>query len=175
MKSLTPQLEAFCAAMVIHDKASDAYRAAYPEQSSKWKNETIQNRAYRLRNKPEVKARIEELRAKASRSLEITVERVLKERARLAFFDPRRLLDEDGNPRPVHQLDDDTAAVIAGLEVDSVTTTKPGTKAKTTTRTTKIKLASKHDSLQALERHLGIYKDGGGQVAPLSIHIHLER
>ena len=34
---------------------------------------------------------------------------VLTELARIAFFDPRRLLDDDGNPIPLHLLDADTA------------------------------------------------------------------
>lgn len=41
----------------------------------------------------------------------------MQEYARLGFFDPRNLFHEDGSPKPIQELDDDTAAVLAGLEV----------------------------------------------------------
>lgn len=49
--------------------------------------------------------------------MELTDERISREIARIAFFDPRRMFDTEGNPKPLHELDDDTAAAIAGLEV----------------------------------------------------------
>lgn len=52
--------------------------------------------------------------------LGITAERVLQERSRLAFFDVRRLFRDDGSPVPVNELDADTAAAIAGLEVAEI-------------------------------------------------------
>jgi len=47
----------------------------------------------------------------------ITLERTLREIARIAYFDPRRMFDAEGRPKAVHELDDDTAAVVAGLDV----------------------------------------------------------
>jgi phage terminase small subunit len=44
-------------------------------------------------------------------------ERIKRELARIAFFDPRKLFDDDGNLKPIKNLDDDTAAVIAGCDV----------------------------------------------------------
>lgn len=49
--------------------------------------------------------------------MELTKDRVALEIARLAFFDPRKLFATDGSPLPIHDLDDDTAAAVAGLEV----------------------------------------------------------
>ena len=40
------------------------------------------------------------------------VDRVLTEYAKLAFLDIRKAFDEDGNLKPIHELDDDTAAAI---------------------------------------------------------------
>jgi phage terminase small subunit len=50
-------------------------------------------------------------------AMELTVERVRRETARIAFFDPRKMFGADGQPLPITELDDDTAAVINGLEV----------------------------------------------------------
>lgn len=45
-----------------------------------------------------------------------TREEINRELRRIAFFDPRQLFDEEGKPIPITELDDDTAAVICGLE-----------------------------------------------------------
>ncbi len=46
----------------------------------------------------------------------ITIERTLKEVARVAYFDSRKLWHADGRMKLPHELDDDTAAVIASTE-----------------------------------------------------------
>lgn len=50
-------------------------------------------------------------------AMELTKERVQREIARIAFFDPRKMFHPDGRPKDVTELDDDTAACIVGLEV----------------------------------------------------------
>ena len=50
-------------------------------------------------------------------AMELTVERVRRETARIAFFDPRKMFAPDGRPLAITELDDDTAAVITGLDV----------------------------------------------------------
>jgi phage terminase small subunit len=92
---------------------------------------------------------------------------VLQERARLAFFDVRKLLDATGKPKAIQDLDDDTAAAIQGLDVANIGSGEVGVG-----EVLKIKLADKNASLTALEKHLGLYRDGD-QAAPLQIHIHL--
>lgn len=77
---------------------------------------TAEQQGPRLLGNVGVSTAIQAAQAKRSDRTEITADRVLKEIARLAFFDARRLLDDDGEPLPIHQLDDDTAAGIAGLE-----------------------------------------------------------
>lgn len=47
-------------------------------------------------------------------------ERLLRALAAVAYFDPRRLTYEDGVPRPVSELDDDTATALMGLEVQEI-------------------------------------------------------
>lgn len=103
-----------------------------------------------------------------SKRTEITQDRVLKERARLAFFDVRKLLDNAGNPLPIQALDDDTAAAIAGLDVVTIGNAEAGEG-----QILKIKWADKSAHLTALEKHLGMYKDGTGDSPPLHIHLHL--
>lgn len=49
--------------------------------------------------------------------LELTSESVLRSLAQSVFFDPRKLYRADGTLKDVHELDDDTAMALAGLEV----------------------------------------------------------
>ena len=45
-------------------------------------------------------------------SLGVTTFHLLQARARMAYFDPGKLLDAEGKPRPIHQLDEDTRAAL---------------------------------------------------------------
>lgn len=49
--------------------------------------------------------------------MELTKERVTREVARICFFDPRKMFSPDGRPLAITELDEDTAAVIIGLDV----------------------------------------------------------
>ena len=85
---------------------------------------------------------------------EITQDRVLVEVARLAFLDIRRAFDVDGNLKAIHDLDDDTAAAISGIEVlESVG------ESGLVTRLKKIRLADKRASLELAGRHLQMWND----------------
>lgn len=139
-----------------------ALRAGYRDTRA------LRSWASNLLRKPTVRAEIERRASAAMRKLEISAERVLLERARLAFFDPRRLFDASGAPRPINELDDDTAAAVAGVDVDAAIDERGRDASRI-----RYKLADKAASLTALEKHLGLYRDDNGDSAPLNIHIHL--
>jgi hypothetical protein len=48
--------------------------------------------------------------------VELTAERTLLEVARVAFADIRKVVDNQGNPVPLHFLDDDTVAAIVSVK-----------------------------------------------------------
>lgn len=50
-------------------------------------------------------------------AMELTKERIAREIARVAFFDPRKMFHADGRPKEITELDDDTAAAIVGIDV----------------------------------------------------------
>lgn len=105
---------------------------------------------------------LEERRTAIYDNLEITTERILKERARLAFFDPRKLFDKDGKPIPIHELDDDTAAALAGLDVMEEYAGS-GEERVFIGYTKKYKLADKNASLTSLEKQKGMYEKDNEQ------------
>lgn len=167
---LTPQRARFAIELARGQSQSDAYRVAYPT-SLKWAGNTLWSAASALAADPKVRARVAELTARGMRSLDLTIERVLLERKRQAFFDARKLFDSTGKPLPIHALDDDTAAAIVGLDVCQVGNAEMGFG-----EVLKLKLADKNASLTALERHLGMYADNdpaGRKAGVINIQINL--
>lgn len=164
---LSRQQELFAQGIAKGKTQSDAYREAYPA-SLKWEDKSLWSKASTLAADEKVKRRVAELQAPAIKKLDISIERIMLERARMAFFDPRKLFDDDGKPIHVSKLDDDTAAAIAGLDI-----VMQGNESMGFAEVAKIKLADKNASLTALEKINGMYKDDDTKANPLSIHIHL--
>lgn len=157
--TLTPKQSRFVAEYVKDCNGTQAaIRAGYSAK-------TAESQASRLLSNVKVADVVAKSLERMSNKLEITAERVLLERARLAFFDVRKLLDSTGRPKSIQDLDDDTAAAIAGIDVAN--------EHMGIGEVLKIKLADKNASLTALEKHLGLYKDGTGDSVPLHIHLHL--
>lgn len=113
---LTPKQDAFCQRYIETGNASQAYRLSY--NAAKMKPETVNRTAKELLDNPKIAARLGVLKERLLEKHDVTFDRVVKEYARLAFLDIRRAFDEQGNLKPIHELDDDTAAAIAGLEVE---------------------------------------------------------
>ena len=110
--------------------------------------------AEKLLRKAEIKQAIQEAMKARSDRTEITQDRVLQELARLAFFDPRKMFHGDGSPKAIHELDDDTAAAISGLDVVNVGNSEIGIG-----QVLKYKIADKGAALANAMRHLGMFTD----------------
>lgn len=108
--------------------------------------------------KPDISSAVQEAMKARSQRTEITQDRVLQELARIAFFDPRRLLNPDGSPKPINELDDDTAAALAGLDVTEEFEGS-GEDRVFVGYTKKFKIADKNTALTNAMRHLGMMKD----------------
>ncbi len=109
-KKLTAKQKLFVDEYLIDLNASAAARRAKysPRTAFRIGQENLQ--------KPAIQAAIQLRMADREKRTEITQDRVLQEYARIAFLDPRKLVDENGNPLPLHKLSDDVAAAIAGLD-----------------------------------------------------------
>ncbi|MBN3779801.1 terminase small subunit [Burkholderia sp. Ac-20345] len=92
----------------------------------------------------------------------ITQDRVLRELARIAFFDIRRLYNADGTLKRPDQLDDEAAAGLAGVDVVEQMTYSAdgdGELTATPTLTKKAKVFDKTTALTLAMRHLGMLND----------------
>lgn len=147
-KVLTPKQAQFVREYLIDLNATQAaIRAGYSAKTAEWIGP-------QLLTKSHVASAVGAAQQKRGEKTGVTAERVVQEIARLAFFDPRKLLKSDGEPVPLQELDDDTAAAIAGVE--TATERQRGEEGVTVIR--KYKIADKNSALEKLAKHLGIYE-----------------
>lgn len=105
---------------------------------------------------------------KAQETVQLTSERVMASLAQTLFFDPRRLYHCDGTLKAVHELDDDTAMALTGLEINETVTGK-GKERKVAGRTVKVKWLDKGSAREHAARILGLFeRDNRQRADPLS-------
>lgn len=121
----------------------------------------------------DVQAAIAERRVNILEAADIHQEMIVRELGRIAFSRHRDLYDQHGNVRPVHELDDETGAQIAGFEVEETITGEGAT--RLVTRVTKVKRWDKRQALRDLAAIAGIDKsaEGGGGGTIFNIQINL--
>lgn len=95
-------------------------------------------------------------------AMELTEERVMRETARLAFFDPRKMFAADGRPISIHELDSDTAACIVGLDVLEEYSGS-GQDRVLVGHVKKYKIADKNSALERAAKILGMFKKDNEQ------------
>ena len=103
------------------------------------------------------------------RQLEISglsVDRTLREIARLAYADIRKLYNEDGSLKKVQELDDDTAATVASIEVDEI-----GSGENVIGITRKLKQHSKTTALDQAMKFHGLYEKDNSQRQPVTVNV----
>ncbi len=121
-----------------------AIRAGYSQK-------TANEQGARLLAKVSIQAELSARMKAREQRTEITQDRVLQEIARVAFFDPRKLFSDDGSPKRLVDLDDDSAAVVAGLDVATIGNADVGVG-----QVMKYKIADKLKALDQCMSHLGM-------------------
>jgi len=108
---LTPKQKRFVAEYLIDLNATQAaIRTGYSAK-------TAASQGARLLKQGGVARAVQAAQQARAVRTEITQDRVLQELARIAFFDIRRLYREDGSMKDPCELDADTAAALASIEV----------------------------------------------------------
>jgi phage terminase small subunit len=150
--TIAPKQQRFVDEYLIDLNATQAaIRAGYSAK-------TAGSQAFDLLKKPEIQGAISARQQERQKRTEVTQDRVLQEVARLAFLDIRKVLTDGGNLKPISELDDDTAAAIAGLEIMEEHQGS-GADRVFIGYTKKLKLSDKKGALELLMRHLGMLKD----------------
>jgi phage terminase small subunit len=112
---LTPKEEAFCLAIVEGLSKSDAYRKAYRPLRAKAK--TIHEKASRIMGRGKVRTRVAELMAPVIAQAQMTRTEWLQRLTKCCRFDPRKMFDADGKPKPITELEENEAAAIEQYEL----------------------------------------------------------
>lgn len=153
--ALTPKQKIFADEYLIDLNATRAYKMAYPNVT---KEETAAAAGARLLRNVKVEEYIQERMKDREKRTEITQDMVLKELAKVGFFDIRRLFDDSGKPLDITGLDNETAASIVGLEVMDIYE-GTGEDKEFVGYIKKYKLSDKLKALEMIGRHLGMFKD----------------
>lgn len=154
-RALTPKQAEFVEQYIIDLNGTQAaIRAGYSPR-------TANEQAARLLTKVSVRSALTEAMKARENRTHITQDRVLQELARIAFFDLRKLYREDGSMKGMHELDDDAAAVLAGVDVVETmkASVEDGEIIHTPEFTKKAKVFDKGTALTLAMRHLGMLKD----------------
>ena len=147
--ALTQKQKKFCEEYLVDLNGTAAYiRAGYSP-----KRLAASTHASRLLRKPGVVEYIRTLRREQSGRTKITADRVLRELACMAFSDVRRLHDSSGEPIPVQDLDDDTAAAVQSC-AGAVRK-----ESEVTICVFRYRLYDKKGALELLGKHLGLFSD----------------
>jgi len=115
---------------------------------------------------PKVIHRLDERRKELAQKYELTTENVIKSLAQAVYFDPRKLYDENGNLKPITELDDDTAQALSGFEVMEEKGSGED-RGKVIGFTKKVKWLDKNVAREQAMKHLGLYEQDNKQRNPL--------
>lgn len=147
--SLTPKQETFATGLAAGLSQAEAYRQAFPN-SRKWKDEAVYSRASALAATDKVQQRVQELGQKAAAANEVTIERIVKELAKIAFGNSRDVMEWGPNGvklKDSKDLDDGAAAMVS--EVAETTSLGGGS--------LKLKTHDKVAALRILGEHVGMF------------------
>ena len=170
---MTDKQKKFCDEYLIDFNATRAYKAAYPSCN---KDETARVNGSKLLTNTNIQEYIQERKEDLKKRVEVTQEDVINQLARIAFGDIRKLYNESGGLKNIQDIDDDTAAIITGIE-----TTEEfdgfGQDREQIGYTKKIKMAEKTKALDLLGRYFGIFKDKVevNQDKPFEVNINVKR
>lgn len=152
---MTDAQKRFCDEYLTDLNATRAYKVAYLRCK---KDETANVNGSKLLRNAKVQEYISEKMKEREKRTEITQDMVIKELAKIAFLDIRKLYTENGQLKNIADMDSETAGAISSLE----TLEKYegyGDDIEKIGDTQKVKLLDKTKALELLGRHLGIFND----------------
>jgi len=147
------QQERFCDEYLIDFNGKQAcIRAGYSARSAA-------RQAVRLLELPQVQEWLQQKKKAVSSKLQINQQRTLLEIGRIAFSDIRKIFNEDGTLKQVHELDDDTAAALAAVDIEELFENMGKAGKVPIGFAKKVKLWDKLKALEMLAKHYGLLGD----------------
>ena len=152
---MTDAQKRFCDEYLVDLNATRAYKVAYPKCK---KDETANAASSRMLRNVKVQEYISEKQKEIEKRTEVTQDMVIKELAKIAFLDIRKLYTENGQLKNVADIDSDTAGAISSLETLEEYEGYGDDREKIGD-TQKVKLLDKTKALELLGKHLGMFKE----------------
>lgn len=148
---------------------------AYKKAGYKAKRGSARRNASRLLTNADIskyiKQRRKEIAAQLQNETLVEAKDVIREAKRIAFFDPRKLFEKNGNLKQITALDDDTAAAIAGCDIEKLFAGR-GEDATHIGNVVKLKLSNKNEALEKLFKHLNLYANDSSST-PTTVNINV--
>lgn len=152
---MTDAQKRFCDEYLIDLNATRAYKVAYSRCK---KDETANVNGSKLLRNAKVQEYISAKQKEIEKRTEVTQDMVIKELAKIAFLDIRKLYTENGQLKNVADIDGDTAGAISSLETLEEYEGYGNDREKIGD-TQKVRLLDKTKALELLGKHLGMFKD----------------
>lgn len=135
------------------ENATEAYQVIKPNVA----RNTAAAEGHKLLKKPEIHKAIEKRRGQIRAQFALTTDRVFQEHGRIAYFNPKKLVDAAGKSIPLHQLDDDTAAALANIDITETEISGKGKNRVVVTRRIKGRPFNKPSTLREVSKILRLY------------------
>jgi phage terminase small subunit len=149
-KALTAREEEFCRQYLVDlNAAAAARRAGVAEKSAN-------RRGYQMLERIGVKERISELQAERAERTRVKADDVIREIARLAFSDVRKLFAANGRALSTSEWDEDIAPAVASIEVVKRNLVSGDDQSD---EVLKIRVWDKPKALEMLSKHLGLLNE----------------
>lgn len=114
---------------------------------------------YRMSKDPVILSMIDRRRTEIAKKNELSTDEIMADMARALRFDPRKLYRQDGTLKPIHELDDDTALCLTGIEVVAM----PGEDGDTPLFVKKMKWESKATAREQALKVFGMFEKDNKQ------------
>lgn len=137
-----------------------AYQKAYPDCKS---DKAAMTASSRLLRNVKIQARIAALDKPSMDKFELTRERINEEKAKICFFDPRKLFHKTGIPKEMHELDDEIAPAVADLKTERRYEKGQRDEDGEIVITTTVKMQPKVPMLDQVSKQLGMYDQDNRQ------------
>ena len=144
--NITPKQWLYIKGYASHMNAEKAGRDAGYKRKQEWQ---------RLMKKKHILDAINKEIAAKGIFIKPSVERILTELMRIAFFDPKELFHDDGTPKDLTEISEDARRCIAGIDLSLESRGKDEEPAVIR----KYKIVDKHKALENLGRHLAMFND----------------
>lgn len=152
MAGLTPKQLIFCKEYLIDMNATRAsIEAGYSKHSA-------DSQGSRMLKNVKVKAYIDKHSRKRLEKLDITADKVMQELANIAFFDPRKMFNENSGLIEIQDLDDATAKAIGTIKLR-----KEKMDSDTFAETMEVKPNDKLKALDMIMKNMGMYEKDNEQ------------